>query len=143
MVSTFTEESHYLHTVPMSRQEADEHGIIWYLFSAESEVYRNLQFDKHIMITFSDPKGYRFLVVNGRAEVLRDQNRIDKYWNKFIETYFEKGKEDPHIRVLKVIPEEAHYWDNKTNKMMTVIKLATSMITDNQMDMGKEGDLEL
>lgn len=85
------------------------------------------------MITFSDPKGYRFLVVNGRAEVLRDQNRIDKYWNKFIETYFEKGKEDPHIRVLKVIPEEAHYWDNKTNKMMTVIKLATSMITGNQM----------
>jgi general stress protein 26 len=132
-----------IHAVPMSRQEVDEEGNIWYLFNAESETHANLSKNPHITILFSDIKAYEFLSLDGHAEIFRDQERIDKYWNKFMEAWFEKGKEDPSIRVLKVITDEAYYWDNKSNKVVTFMKVAASAISGKKMDIGRSGELDL
>ena len=88
-------------------------------------------------------RDYNFLSVNGMAEVSRDKERVEKYWNKMMEGWFEKGKDDPRIRVLKVIPLEAHYWDNKSNKLMTLLKVAASAVSGTKMDIGREGELDL
>lgn len=143
MLCTYPEESNYVHAVPMSRQEIDKDGNIWYLFSAESETYKHLKKNDCVSILFSQVSDYRFLAINGRAEVSRDQERIEKYWNKFVEAWFEKGKEDPNIRILKVNLIDAHYWDNNTNKLITLIKVATSAISGKKMDIGREGDLNI
>ncbi|MCR6721181.1 MAG: pyridoxamine 5'-phosphate oxidase family protein [Chitinophagaceae bacterium] len=59
------------------------------------------------------------------------------------EAWFEKGKEDPTIRVLKVTTNDGHYWDNKTNKLVTFLKMATSAVTGAKMDVGRSGTLDL
>ncbi|QNL47858.1 pyridoxamine 5'-phosphate oxidase family protein [Olivibacter sp. SDN3] len=133
----------HVHAVPMSRQEVDEDGNIWFLFSAESESHQNLQKNNKLSLLYSDIKDYNFISIDGTAEISRDQARIEKYWNKMIEAWFEKGKEDPRIRVLKVIPSEAHYWDNKTNKLVTFLKIAVSAVSGKKMDTGRQGDLNL
>lgn len=143
MLSTFQEGTDYPYSIPMSRQEVDEDGTLWFLFSSESETYRHLTRNNKISATFSDIRDYRFLSINGTAEILRDQARIDKYWNKFMEAWFEKGSQDETIRVLKVTPSEAHYWDNKTNKLMTLFKVAASALSGKRMDIGREGDLNV
>jgi len=143
MLSTFQEGTDYPYSIPMSRQEVDEDGTLWFLFSSESETYRHLTRNNKISATFSDIRDYRFLSINGTAEILRDQARIDKYWNKFMEAWFEKGSQDETIRVLKVTPAEAHYWDNKTNKLMTLFKVAASALSGKRMDIGREGDLNV
>lgn len=132
-----------LHIVPISRQEVDEQGNIWMLISAESQLHQNLVENNQIDIAYSHIGDYNFLSVSGKATISRDQARIDKYWNKLMETWFEKGKEDPHIRVLKVETNDAHYWDNKSNKLVTFFKVATNAITGTKMDIGREGTLDL
>jgi len=143
MLCTFTSGSVYPHAIPMSRQEADPEGNIWYLFSSESETYTNLKNNNKVSVLFSHVGDYNFLSINGTAEISEDKDRIEKYWNKMMEGWFEKGKEDPRIRVLKVTPQEAHYWDNKTNKLMTILKVAASAVSGQQLDIGREGDLNL
>ena len=143
MLCTYATGQQYIHSVPMSRQEVDEQGNIWYLFSSDSLTYDNLQNDKRVSILFSQPSDYNFLNVHGTAEIYQDKARIDKYWNKFMEAWFEKGKDDPHIRVLKVNVKDANYWDNKTNKLFTFFKVAASAITGTKMDIGREGNLDL
>ncbi|MEG1020786.1 MAG: pyridoxamine 5'-phosphate oxidase family protein [Myroides sp.] len=143
MLSTFTKGTNYPHSIPMSRQEVDYQGNIWFLFSAESDTYQHLQQNKEVSLTFADVKSYEFLSINGTGEVSRDAARIDKYWNDMIAAWFEKGKEDPNIRILKIIPAEAHYWDNKTNKLITFFKVAASAVTGSKMDIGREGDLNI
>ncbi|MBL7734396.1 MAG: pyridoxamine 5'-phosphate oxidase family protein [Chitinophagaceae bacterium] len=143
MICSFTSGSDYPHAVPMSRQEVDEEGNIWFLFSSESETHRNLQRDNRLSLLYAHVGDYNFLSVNGICEISQDRERIDKYWNKMIEAWFEKGKEDPRIRVLKVIPGEAHYWDNKSNKLVTLAKIAASAISGQQLDIGREGKLSL
>lgn len=143
MLCTFTPDSVYPYAVPMSRQEVDDNGHIWYLFSSESETHRHLQASNKVSVLFSHTGDYNFLSINGIATISQDRQRVDKYWNKMMEGWFEKGQEDPRIRVLKVIPQEAHYWDNKTNKLMTLLKVAASAISGQQLDIGREGDLHL
>lgn len=143
MLSTFTKETNYPHSIPMSRQEVDDQGNIWFLFSAESETYQHLQQNKEVSITFADVKAYEFVSVNGTGEISRDTARIEKYWNDFVAAWFEKGKEDPNIRILKITPAEAHYWDNKTNKLVTFFKVAASAVTGSKMDIGRQGDLNI
>lgn len=132
-----------LHIIPLSRQEVDENGTIWMLISAESNTHQNLLENDQIDIAYSDIGNYNFLSVSGKGIVSRDQARIDKYWNKMMDAWFEKGKDDPHIRILKVETSDAHYWDNKSNKLVTFFKVATSAITGAKMDIGREGTLDL
>jgi len=143
MMCTFPKDSDYPHAVPMSRQEADEEGNIWFLFSSESETHRNLSTNNKVSLLYAHTGDYNFLSINGTAEISRDPARVDKYWNKMIEAWFEKGKEDPRIRILKVTPDEAHYWDNKSNKLVTLLKVAASAISGQQLDIGREGRLNL
>lgn len=143
MLCTHTNDSKHVHAVPMSRQEVDDEGNIWYLFSSESETFKHLQEDSSVCLLYSDPRDYNFLSIHAETEVSQDRARIDKYWNKMVEGWFEKGKEDPRVRVLKVKPEEAHYWDTKTNKFVTFFKVALSGITGAKLDVGREGDLNI
>lgn len=143
MMCTFGEGKDYPHVVPMSRQEIDEAGNIWFLFSSESETHQNLQQNDKISLLYAHVGDYAFLSMNGNAVISRDQARIDKYWNKMMESWFEKGKEDPRIRVLQVIPAEAHYWDTQSNKLVTIFKMAASAISGKPMDIGREGALNL
>lgn len=143
MVCTFVPESDYPHAVPMSRQEVDENGSIWFLFSSESDTHQNLQRNRKVSLLYADVRDYNFLSINGIAEISQDQARIDKYWNKMVAVWFEKGREDPRIRLLKVTPEDAHYWDNKTNKLVTFLKMVTSAVSGESLDIGRKGELDL
>jgi len=130
-----------LYSVPMSRQEIDDNGAIWFLLSAESETCRNVMKDPRVQLLYAHVGDYNFVTVKGKATISWDKERIEKYWNKFVEAWFEKGKEDPNIRVMKVDTEDAHYWDTKSNKFVTFIKLAASALTGNKMDPGRQGDI--
>lgn len=143
MLCTFVPENDYPHAVPMSRQEVDENGDIWFLLSSESDTYQNLQRNKKLSLLYADVSNYNFLSINGTGQISQDKARIEKYWNKVVAAWFEQGQEDQRIRVLKVTPEDAHYWDNKSNKLVTFFKVAASAVSGKQMDIGREGELDL
>jgi len=143
MFSSFPKNSPYPHTIPMSRQEVDVEGNIWFIYSSESQFHKYIMENPKVTLSFSDVKNYKFLNVNGLVEIINDQNLVDKYWNKFIESWFNEGKEDPRIRIIKYIPKEAYYWDNGSNKLLTLLKITTQFISGNKLDPGNEGSIHL
>lgn len=142
MLCTQLKESSFIHAVPMSKQEVDEEGNIWMLFSSDSDSYNNITDNDEVSLLYSDVSSYSFLSINGIATISRDPARIEKYWNKAVEAWFE-GKDDERIRILQVTPIEAHYWDNKTNKLITFLKVAASAVSGKKMDIGREGNLNI
>ena len=132
-----------LHAVPMSRQEVDDAGVIWFLGSAESDTCKNIEADNRVQLQFANTSAYSFLAVSGVATVTRDKDRIEKYWNKLVEAWFEQGVDDPKIRVISVTPQNSHYWDTKDGKLFTMVKIATAAITGKDMDTGREGKIDV
>src|SRR5690606_18598087 len=143
VLCTFVAGTEYPHAVPMSRQEVDENGHIWFLFSSESDTHQHLQRNDKVSLLFSDISNYIFLNINGKARISQDQGRIDKYWSNMVAAWFEKGREDPRVRALQVLAEEAQYWDTKSNKVMTLLKAAASGVSGKQMHIGTQGELDV
>lgn len=128
-------------STPMSVQEVDDLGNIWFLASKQSDKYKNISRDKKVQLYFSDPSSMEYLALYGSAEAVNDQQKIDKYWNKFVEGWFEKGREDPNIILFKIVPEKAHYWDTKHHKLVSYAVTLINAIGGDLGDQGREGDI--
>ncbi|MHC8948859.1 pyridoxamine 5'-phosphate oxidase family protein [Sphingobacterium hungaricum] len=132
-----------IEVTPMSVQEVDDSGHIWFLASKESDKYVNIKRTNSVQLLFADNSNYHYLSVYGEANFSEDQERIDQYWNKMIEAWFEKGREDPNIVLIRVKPFDCYYWDTKSNKMISILKMAYSAISGSKMDEGREGKIEI
>lgn len=130
-------------STPMSVQEVDDEGSIWFLASLASTKCENIKTDNAIQLYFSSPKDFKFLAVVGDADLVRDEKRIDKYWNKMVEGWFEKGREDPNIILIRVKPQKAHYWDTKYHKLLSYALTFYSAITGNKSDQGLHGEINV
>lgn len=130
-------------TSPMSVQEVDELGNVWFLAHRMGEKGTNIKLDKSVQLFFGHPKDYTFMSVYGKADLVDDQARIDKYWNKMMEGWFEKGRQDPAITLIKVTPEEIRYWETKDNKIVTFAKVLWTAVTGNKTDIGHEGKIDV
>jgi general stress protein 26 len=132
-----------LSTRPMSAMETDEHGNIWFFSAKSSDKNLHIQADPRVQLFFSHPASSEFLSVYGSASITTDPEKIDKYWSSIIKAWFPEGKDDPELTLLKVAPEEAYYWDTKNNKMISMVKILTSVVTGKTMDDGIEGTLKI
>jgi general stress protein 26 len=81
--------------------------------------------------------------VYGTAEISTDKQKIDKYWSTMVKAWFPEGKDDPNLTLIKVKPEDAYYWDTKNNKLVSLIKIMTSVVTGKTADDGVEGELKV
>jgi len=131
-----------LSTRPMSAMDTDEAGNIWFFSAKSSDKNEHIHADPRVQLFFSHPAGSEFLSVYGTASINTDPANIEKYWSPIIKAWFPEGKDDPQITLLKVAPEEAYYWDTKNSKMISMLKILTSVFTGKTMDDGVEGKLK-
>lgn len=128
-----------LHMVPMSTKKVDEHGNIWFLSNKNSTHNQNLMNDPNLHLIYADKSDMQFLNVYGMATISTDRGVIDELYGKTDDAWFE-GKEDPNITAISVKPTEAYYWDPKSNKLISLVKMGVGAITGDQpdtMDFGK------
>lgn len=98
---------------PMAVQEIDDQGNLWFVSSTETHKDRELQNNPEVYLYFQSSGGGEFLEILGRASVSQDAQRIEKFWKPEFNAWFEMGKEDPRVSVIKVTPQEGHYWDTE------------------------------
>jgi general stress protein 26 len=128
---------------PMSTQEVDESGNLWFFSNADSDKNREIKEDKNVQLFYSHPGKDSYLIVNGEAELIFDRNKIEELWTPVLKAWFPEGKEDPNISIVKVKPSSAYYWDTEGNKMINFFKMIASAATGKDLIDGKEGNLSV
>ncbi len=96
-----------------------------------------------MQLFYINNSGYEYLSVYGTAEISTDKQKIDEYWSTMVKAWFPEGKDDPNLTLIKVKPEDAYYWDTKNNKLVSLIKIMTSVVTGKTSDDGVEGELKV
>lgn len=132
-----------VHVCPMQVQEVDERGDLWFFSGADSAHNRHIQEEPLVQLFFTNNGDYQFLTVFGRAEISRDADKIDELWDASVEAWFPEGKTDPNVTLIRVTPEDAHYWASKDGKVVTLIKMLGAAISGNRPDSFAEGDLNV
>ena len=114
---------------PMTSQQLDDHGNLWFFTSDVTNFVRHLNEHPEVNVAFSDPDDSLYVSVAGHAELTRDPAKIEELWSPLVAAWFDGGKEDPHLSLIKVHVSGAEYWDTKSSKMTQLYALAKSALT--------------
>lgn len=130
-------------TRPMALREVDNHGNLWFLSSRSSNKNFEIKHDNRVQLFFAKNSDNHFLSVYGTATIYRDQSKIEEIWTPIAEAWFEEGKKDPDVTVIKVKPEDAYYWDTKDGKVISLFKIAVAVVTGIRTGGGIEGTIHV
>ncbi len=129
---------------PMSIQECDEQGNLWFLSSAESNKNVEIGEDNRVQLYFMNDESSEYLSILGKAFIYTDRNTIEEQWSSLANAWFD-GKDDPNVTVIRVTPDETYYWDTKAGKFVTMVSFLAAAVTGKETDNsdGVEGTLKV
>lgn len=130
------------HTVPMTTKKVDDFGSIWFLSPNDSQhnAYISEQEDVHLI--YNNPESREFLSVYGKGIIHLDKVILEEFYASTDDNWFD-GVDDPNLSAIEVKPLEAHYWEPKNGKLMSLLKMGVGAVTGKKSDIGKEGDLKI
>ena len=131
------------HSRPMSVAEVDAAGNFWFITLQHSDKCIDLKTDPHVHLYFANPKSQEFLSIFGHGEVVDDPARVKKLWNPIAKAWVPEGSDNPDLRLLKVTPEDGHYWDTKDGAWVAGMKIFLSAFGLPVDDGGQEGKLRV
>jgi general stress protein 26 len=111
------------HARPMTAQFERDGGPIWFFCSSDNSLLGLLPINDRAIATFAAKDHALFATVHGRLQLDMDPATIDRLWNRYVAAWFEGGRDDPKLRLLRLDPEQAEIWQNE-NSLMAGVKMA-------------------
>ncbi len=100
------------HMRPMTAQLLeDAKGPIYFFTAKDTELAQQLASGSGRALATFTAKGHDlYATVHGNLGIDNDRATIDKLWNRFVAAWFEGGKDDPKLTLLRLDPEDAQIW---------------------------------
>ena len=132
-----------LRSRPMSTQEMDESGNLWFFTSDRTHKVEEIERDNRVNAAYSKPDDNVYVSVSGRAAVVKDRRKIEELWNPILKAWFPDGLDDPTLCLLKVSVEEAEYWDSPNSTLVQIAGFVKALVTGQRADGGENKKLNL
>ena len=130
------------HTRPMTALlEHEGRGPLWIFTSTDNVLAQRTQAPQRAIATFASMGHDIFASLQGA--LVRDDDRavIERLWNPFVAAWYEGGKDDPKLRLLRMDPEDAHVWLNE-NSLLAGVKLMLGVDPKKAYE-DKTGDIQI
>lgn len=104
------------HARPMTAQiEGDEASPIWFFTSTDNGIVQSLAKSDRAIATFASKGHDVFATIHGRINRDNDRANIDRLWNRYIAAWYEGGKDDPKLALLRLDAESAEIWSDASS----------------------------
>lgn len=135
MLTTRTSEDH-LHACPMNTVETSIGAKeIWLIGHNPSDTVDNIKQNDEVNLAYTSKDDKKYLSITGTAHLVDDQEKLDELWSPVYNAFFEQGKEDPKVQLIKIVPHGAEYWDNG-NAIANAVKIGAAAVTATEIDKG-------
>ena len=98
------------HTRPMTAQVEGDRGPIWFFTLNDTLLVKDLARNSRAIATFTAKGHDLFATIHGALSVDNDRAVIDRLWNSHIAAWYEGGKDDPKLTLLRLDAESAEIW---------------------------------
>jgi general stress protein 26 len=98
------------HARPMTAQLDGDRGPIWFFTAKDNTIVQKLGQGNRAIATFTSKGHDIFATVHGTLSLDNDRATIDRLWNRFVAAWFEGGKDDPKLALLRLDPERGEVW---------------------------------
>jgi general stress protein 26 len=127
-----TMRSRPMHAIP----DRDD-GSIYFITDTRGAKDDEIAAAPDLCLAFADIGDNTYLSITGRAETIRDPAKAEELWSTEAQAWWPRGPRDPAVRVLRVVPEQAEYWDTRGNSITVALKLMAARVTGTQPDLGE------
>jgi general stress protein 26 len=141
MVVTHNGRGDELRARPMAARPDVDENAIYFLTDAAAPKDGEVERNPNICLAFSDLKGQKYLSVTGRAEMSDDRAKIKRFWSTGDKAFWPDA-DDAAIRLLRVVPEEAEYWEGP-GLIVASVRMIASAVTGARPDLGANEKVNL
>lgn len=129
MMTTVTSEGH-LHACPMTTSETSLGAKeIWFIGDKQTETVADIKENPQVNLAYVSQDDKDYVSINGTAELVDDQAKLDELWSPVYNAFYENGKEDADIQLIKVVPNGAEYWLSG-NTLVNMFKMTVAAVQD-------------
>lgn len=108
------------HTRPMTAMNEEQRGPIWFFSSRENMLVQHLNVGHRATIAFAAKDHELFACVEGSLWLQNDRAAIDRLWNPFVAAWYEGGKDDPKLALLRFEAQHLEIWLNESSLLAGV-----------------------
>lgn len=104
------------HTRPMTAQldeevHGEQSGPLYIFTSVDNGIVEQLgQGSGKAISTFASKGHDIFATIDGTLSIDTDRTKVDRLWNRFVAAWYEEGKDDPKLRLLRFDTTHAEIW---------------------------------
>jgi general stress protein 26 len=98
------------HARPMTAQIEGARGPIWFFTARDNAIVQKLAKDNRAIATFTSKGHDLFATIHGQISLDNDRATIERLWNRFVAAWYEGGKDDPKLALLRLDAERAEIW---------------------------------
>ncbi|WP_201534068.1 pyridoxamine 5'-phosphate oxidase family protein [Psychrobacter immobilis] len=119
-----------LHAWPMTTSEANLSAKeIWFIGDKKSDIYKDLQSNAKVGLAYASQDEKNYVSISGNAELVTDKAKLDELWSPVYNAFFEHGKEDENVQLMKVVPHGAECWVSGSSTV-NMFKMAAAALQD-------------
>jgi general stress protein 26 len=139
MLSTWTCTK--LRSRPMGAFVSRREGVIYLFTDMRAHKDEEIAEFPKVCLGFADTSSQKYVSVSGAAEINSDREMIKKLWSIPVKIWWD-SPDDPNIRLIKVRPDEAEYWDSPGN-VASSVKVALALLTGAHVNYGEHKKVSL
>lgn len=114
---------------PMTLQELEPDGTMWFFASGGSEVSEGVSEDARINVAFADPDASFYASFAGLAYPVHDTEKAQSLWSPMAAAWFPGGPSDPSLWLVRVEPQKVDYWATKSGKITQMAAMLKAALT--------------
>jgi len=126
---------------PMSAHAERSDHAFYFLTDVDSHKDEEIARYPGVCLAFANPKGQKYVSISGTAEIMNDREKIKELFALPAKAWWD-SPEDPSIRILKVTPSFAEYWDSP-GTVVSYIKMAAAAVSGAKPDLGDNASVIL
>ncbi len=132
-----------LHARPMYAIVERDDRQLWFFTRLDSGKSEELQQDGEVCLCFAAPRQSDFVSVTGKAALVQDRERVDRYWSRFVDAWFPEGKDSDVVGLIRVDVSRGEYWDGESSNMLAALKMLRASQKDETPDLGENRKVSL
>jgi general stress protein 26 len=105
-----------LRSRPLATRQFDSDGGLWFFTSISSGKIAEIDSHRRVNLSYSRPAHQNYASISGVTQVIRDEAKARELWTPMLLAWFPDGVDDPDLVLLRVLVEEAEYWDLPTGR---------------------------
>ncbi|MFD1796445.1 general stress protein [Paracoccus aurantiacus] len=127
--------------VPMSHSVVEDDPHLWFITAKDTPMAKAAaQGVAARYLICSDGKGI-YADIEGDMVVSDDREKLDQVWGVVASSWFEDGKQDPDLQLVRYTPKSAEVWVTEGGAVGFLYQVAKAKVTGEKPDLGSHGSV--